>query len=225
MPGWGTFYNVMLIILGVLLGLRFKKFLPDRFSEILLQVVGLFIIFVGFSLLREGQEEILLLLSLIGGVLIGETLDITGRLNHLGARFSRKGTSPLSRGFVTASLLFCVGPMAIIGSLADGLTGDSHILLTKAVIDGIASVPLAATLGIGVVFSIFPLMVYQGGITLLAFFLEGFFSPGAIAEISALGGIIMLAMGIELMGIKKIRVANLLPAIPLLMIAIYFLGI
>ncbi len=225
MPGWGTFYNVILVIFGVLLGLRFKKFLPERFSEILLQVVGLFIIFLGITLLLEGQEEILLLISLIGGVLIGEALDLTGRLNRFGARFSKMGTSPLSRGFVTASLLFCVGPMAIIGSLADGLTGDSHILLTKAIIDGIASVPLAATLGIGVAFSVIPLMLYQGSITLLAFFLEGFFSPGAIAEISALGGIIMLAMGLDLMGIKRIRVANLLPALPLIMVAIYFLGI
>lgn len=207
------------------MGLRFKKFLPERFSEILLQVVGLFIIFLGITLLLEGQEEILLLISLIGGVLIGEALDLTGRLNRFGARFSKMGTSPLSRGFVTASLLFCVGPMAIIGSLSDGLTGDSHILLTKAIIDGIASVPLAATLGIGVAFSVIPLMLYQGSITLLAFFLEEFFSPGAIAEISALGGIIMLAIGLELMGIKKIRVANLLPALPLIMVAIYFLGI
>jgi len=225
MPGLGTFYNVSLIIIGVILGLRFKRLLPERFSEILMQVVGLFIISLGISLLLEGQQEILLFVCLIGGVLIGEALDLTGRLNRLGARFSKVGASPVTRGFVTASLLFCIGPMAIIGSLADGLTGDSSILLTKAVIDGIASIPLAATLGIGVVFSIVPLALYQGSITLLAVLLEGFFSPGAIGEISAMGGIIMLAMGIELMGIKKIRVANFLPALPLLMIVIYILGI
>ncbi len=225
MAGMGTLYNVILIIIGTLLGVRFKKLLPGRFSEILLQGVSLFIIFVGIALLREGQEEIILLLSLIGGLLIGETMDLDGRLNRLGARFDRRASSPLARGFITASLLYCIGPMAIIGSLADGLTGDSHILATKAVIDGIAAVPMAAAMGIGVMLSALPLILYQGGITLLAVILEGFFSDKAVGEISALGGIIMLAMGLDLLGIKKIRVANFLPALPLLMIILYFLDL
>jgi len=225
MVGWGTFFNVTFVIIGAVLGLRFKNLLPDRYGEILMQAIGLFIMFIGLTLIGEGNQEVVLFLALIFGVILGELFDIDGKINRVARTLSRDSKKNASRGFVTASLLFCVGPMAIVGSLTEGLTGDFSILLTKAFIDGIASVPMAAALGGSVAFASLPLLLYQGGITGLAFILEPLFTDTAVAEITALGGIILIAMGIDIMGLKKIRVANFLPALPILILTLFILGL
>jgi len=220
----GTIINAIAIIIGGALGLLFRKGFPERIAQTTLQVLGLFTLVVGVSMAIQGQEFIMILISLVAGAILGEWVDIEGRLERFGGglekRFHVTEGSP-AKGFIYASLLFCVGSMAIVGSITDGLKGDRSILVTKAVMDGIISIPFAASMGFGVLGSALPVLIYQGGITLLASKLQSLFTPEMIRELTSVGGVIVMGIGINILGLQKIRVGNFIPALLLIILLIY----
>jgi len=231
MHGLGTIVNCSAIIIGSLLGILIKGGLSKRFEETIFSAVGLAVIFIGlggalagFLFIKDGtlntQYTMLMVLSLVLGAVTGELLNIEKRLDHLGEWIKNKMPKKLAGntfvdGFVTASTLFCVGAMAIVGALNDGLSGDYTTLFAKSVLDGISSVLLAASLGFGVAVSAVPLLIYQGGITILAQFVAPYLDdyPSLITQMSCIGSILIFAIGINMIFGKKIKVGNLLPAI------------
>lgn len=217
----GTIINAIAILVGGGLGLVFRRCLPEKISQIAIQVLGLFTIVVGLNMTIQGDNFILILISLALGAIIGEWIDIEGRLERFGRWLERifhfTEGSP-AKGFIYASLLFCVGSMAIVGSITDGLKRDPSILITKAIMDGIISIPFGASMGIGVLGSAFPVLIYQGGITLLALKLQSLFTPEMVRELTAVGGIIVMGIGINILGFQKIRVGNFIPALPLIIV-------
>lgn len=232
----GTIINVILILAGSLLGL----FLGNKFSAKLRQSVimalGLFTIAYSIRLFLETGNSLVVLLSLLIGLFLGEWWRIEDRIGSIGAWLEKRfnngnGTdaNKFIRGFLTASLIFCIGPMAILGSLQDGLNGDFSVLTIKAVMDGFASIAFASSLGIGVAFSALAVFVYQGAISLFAFQLQFLTTDIILNEISAVGGVMLLGLAISgLMEIKKIRVGNFLPAfiiIPIIVWIFQYFGI
>ncbi len=220
----GTIINAIAIIIGGALGLLFRKGFPERIAQTTLQVLGLFTMVVGVSMAIQGQQFIMILISLVAGAILGEWVDIEGRLERFGGwlekRFHVTEGSP-AKGFIYASLLFCVGSMAIVGSITDGLQGDPSILVTKAMMDGIISIPFAASMGFGVLGSALPVLFYQGGITLLASKLQSLFTPEMIRELTSVGGVIVMGIGINILGLQKIRVGNFIPALLLIILLFY----
>lgn len=216
--------NVIAILIGGSLGLLFREHFPERIAQTALQVMGLFTLFVGISMALQGKEIILVLLSLAFGAMVGEWLNIEANLDKLGgwleSKFHISQGSP-AKGFITASLVFCVGSMAIIGSIADGVKGDHSILFTKAMMDGIIAIPFAAGMGIGVLGAAFSILIYQGGLTLLAAQLQPVFNATVIRELTSVGGVMVMGIGINILGLQKIRVGNFLPALVLIIGLVY----
>jgi len=226
--GLGTIVNVAVIIAGGLAGTLFRKGIPQRVKDIIMQAIGLSVAMIGISGVLQGIFKVsengsldrlyimTMILSLIIGGVIGEIANIEDKLDKLGnyfqSKFSKNGGS-FSEGFVTASLIFCVGAMAIVGALEDGLTGNPGTLFAKSVLDGIMALVLSTTLGIGVAFSSIPILIYQGGITLLAVWIKPWLTPEVITHMSLVGSVLILGIGINLLGIARIKVGNLLPAI------------
>lgn len=213
----GTFLNMATVVVGGGLGLLLGKRIPERIRETILKGLGLLTLVVGMQMaLKTGNVLILMGSTFVGGI-IGEILSIQGRLDRLGAalqtRFSGGGESRFSEGFVTASLVFCVGPMTIMGALQDGLSGDYQLLAIKSMLDGFAALAFAAALGAGVLFSIVTILLYQGGISLGAGHLEGMLTPPMIDEMTASGGLIILGIGFVILDLMHPRVANFLPAL------------
>jgi len=223
----GTIINAIAIIVGGALGLLFRKGFPERISQTTLQVLGLFTLVVGLGMAIQGQELIMVLISLALGAALGEWLDIEGRLDRFGGwlekRLNLTEKSP-AKGFIYASLLFCVGSMAIVGSINDGLMGDPSILVTKAMMDGIISIPFAASMGFGVLGSAVPILIYQGSLTLLASKIQFFFTPVIVRELTSVGGVIVIGIGVNILGLQKIRVGNFIPALVLIVLILYFKG-
>ena len=212
----GTLANVVAIVIGTLIGFMLKQRLPERFNSIAMQGLGLVTALIGLKMMIVTQNALIVLVSIVIGGVLGELLRIEDRLDRLGARvearFSKeRGT--FAKAFVTSTLLYCVGPMAIVGALQDGLRGDYSILLTKSGLDGIASVAFASTLGIGVLFSTLPVAAYQGGITIGASLLEPYLTSSMINEMIATGGLLILGIALNILQVTRIRVGNLLPAI------------
>jgi len=212
----GTVVNVAAIAIGTLIGLALKQRLPERITSIVMQGLGLVTALIGVKMIIVTENVLVVLVSIVVGGVFGELLHIEARLDAFGAKveakFSReKGT--FAKAFVTSSLLYCVGPMAILGALQDGLRGDYSILLTKSGLDGVASVAFASTLGVGVLFSAIPLALYQGGITVGASMLEPFLSSSIVNAMTATGGLLILGIALNILQVTKIRVGNLLPAI------------
>jgi hypothetical protein len=212
----GTLANVVAIAIGALVGFGLKQRLPERINSIAMQALGLVTALIGLKMMITTQNALVVLVSTIIGGVLGELLRIEQRLDKLGAtveaRFSKeRGT--FAKAFVTSSLLYCVGPMAILGALQDGLRGDYSVLLTKSVMDAIASVAFASTLGIGVLFSTLPVAAYQGGITIGASLLEPYLTSSMVTEMTATGGLLILGIAMNLLQVTKIRVGNFLPAI------------
>lgn len=212
----GTVVNVAAIAIGTLIGLALKQRLPERITSIVMQGLGLVTALIGVKMIIVTENVFVVLVSIVVGGVFGELLYIEARLDAFGAKveakFSReKGT--FAKAFVTSSLLYCVGPMAILGALQDGLRGDYSILLTKSGLDGVASVAFASTLGVGVLFSAIPLALYQGGITVGASMLEPFLSSSIVNAMTATGGLLILGIALNILQVTKIRVGNLLPAI------------
>lgn len=214
----GVLVNVGTVLIGSLVGLFLKRGIPERVTEALMVGIGLCTVFIGISGALQGENTLVLILSMAIGTVIGTLLDIDKQLNRLAAyvekRFRQKdGQVTVAEGFVTASLLFCVGAMTIVGSLQAGLTGDCEMLFTKATLDLISSCVLAASLGIGVLLADIFVLVFQGGIVLLAGFVAPFLTDYAIAEMTCAGSVLIIALGLNLIGVTKIKVANYLPVI------------
>lgn len=242
MIGLGTLVNCGTVALGTTLGLLLKGGLPKRFEQTIMSALGLCAFFIGLGgalsqilvVSADGistQYTLLIVLCMAVGAIIGEAVDIERRLESVGEWFKRRipthegGGGSFVEAFVTASLLFCVGAMAIVGSLEDGLNGNPSILFAKSVMDGVAATVFTASLGAGVYLSILAVLVYQGGITLLAGFIRPFLSDLLIGQMSCVGSILIFAIGFNLLGVKKIKVGNLLPAMFLPIVFLWLKGI
>jgi len=221
----GTLINVGAIIIASLLGVIFKRGLPEKIQKSVMMVLGLGLIALSLGwffkdfLVIDGssistRHDLLIIISLVLGVMIGEWIDIDLRLNRWAEGIEKKyNLPPLAKGFITATLIFCVGAMAIVGSIQDGLYGDITTLVIKSALDFVTAIILASILGIGVIFSAVSVLIYQGGLTLLASSAQSFLTQDMIISLSMVGNILLIAIGINFMEIKKIKVANMLPAI------------
>jgi hypothetical protein len=213
----GTLINMGAIIAGTAIGSLAGSRLPSRMRRIVLYGIGLVVLLIGFQMAVRTQNVLAVLGAILIGGIIGELLRIEDRLEQLGTlfqkKFSKGSEQSIAEGFVTASLVFCVGPMAILGSISDGLSGDYSLLSIKAVMDGFASIAFGASLGWGVGLSAISILVYQGGITLFAGSLPGTLSEAMITEMTATGGLIIIGIGIKLLDLKDLPLANFVPAI------------
>ncbi|SHF03959.1 hypothetical protein SAMN02746089_01207 [Caldanaerobius fijiensis DSM 17918] len=213
----GTLVNVVAILVGSTCGIFLKKGIPERFKMVIMQGLSLSVMIIGLYNALKYNNLLLVIISLVIGGIIGEAIDIENRLNTISTAVQNKiGNDKdvnITKGFITASLIFCVGAMAIVGALKDGLVGDHSILYAKSMLDGIASVIFASTFGIGVIFSSLMVFAYQGLITLLASTLKTLLTNPVISDMSAIGGILILGISLNMLEIKNIKVGNLLPAI------------
>lgn len=214
---FGTVVNALAIVGGSLAGLMLRGGIPRAYAETIMQAVGLAVILIGLKGAMASDALLLVIGCIAVGSLMGEAMGIEDRLERLGnwmeRRFAREGEDGLSRGFVAASLLFCVGSMAIVGSLESGLTGNHQTLFAKSVLDGVSSVIFASTMGLGVLFSAGSVLAYQGLITLGASLVKPLLSPPVVAQMSAVGGLLIAALGFNILEFKKIKVGNMLPAV------------
>jgi len=217
----GTIINVAAIIVGSLIGIFFGARLPEKLKSTIVAGMGVFVVAMGLQMFLKTENSLIVLGAVLIGTLLGEWWRIEDGLHKLGefleSKFSRKeedGSNKFIRGFMTASLLFCIGPVAILGSIQDGLTGNYNLLVVKSILDGFASIAFASTLGIGVAFSSLIILVYQGAISLLATRLDAVITTSMMNELTATGGILLVGVGISsLLEIKRIRVGNMLPAL------------
>jgi uncharacterized membrane protein YqgA involved in biofilm formation len=208
--------NTGAVVAGSLLGVVIGKRLPDRIKTIVMQALGLSVILIGLQMALSGTRPLLVIGSLLLGAITGELLDIEGRIAAMGEWLKRRfrSESPtFVQGFVTASVLYCTGAMVIVGAIRDGTVGDPSILYIKSLLDGVASIAFASSLGSGVAFSALSVFVIQGSITLLASKLAFLQGPGVIEAVTATGGLLILGIGINILEIKQIRVGNLVPAL------------
>lgn len=237
----GTIINVVTVLAGTALGLLLGGRLTEQMSETVLRGLGLVTLAIGLQMFLDTANVLIVLGAVLLGGILGEMLDIEGALNRLGewleARVNRRGgdeadeegAARFIRGFVTASLLFCVGPMSILGSIQDGLSGDYRLLAIKAMLDGFAALAFTSSLGIGVGFSVLVILLYQGGLSLAAAQAQALLTAEMIAELTATGGILIMGIGIStLLELKPIRVGNFLPALllaPLIVAVLQALGL
>lgn len=217
----GTIVNVAAIIAGALLGLIIKGHFNEKFQEITNQATGLAVLFVGISgalskMILEPCNSVLFVISLVVGGIVGTFFNIEGKMKSIGdlieSKFKGKEGS-VSKSFVAASILYCTGTMAILGSIESGINHNYTILFTKSVLDGIYAVIFASTLGVGVIFAAVSVFIYQGAITILAGFVQPYMTGDIMRELSLVGGILITGLGIDMLGMKKVNVANLLPAV------------
>lgn len=212
----GTLVNVGAVILGGSIGLLFRAKIPERLFKIVFQAIGVFTLYLGISMALKASELLIMVFSLVLGSLLGELLRLEERVEKLSESLKKRvgsGDANFSTGLLTAFMLFCMGAMTIVGSLEEGMGKEPTLLLTKSLMDGISSVALAAVMGIGVLFSVIPLLIYQGGLTLLAALFGDIIPQVVINEITGIGGVLIIALGISILELKKIKVLNMLPAI------------
>lgn len=216
----GVIVNVITVVVGSLIGLLFKKGIPEKVSSAAMIGLGACTVYIGISGSLAGENVLILIASVVLGAIFGTLLDIDGAINRLAAkvenRFRKEGKKvSVAEGLVSATLLFCVGSMTVTGSLQAGLTGDNSVLITKATLDLVSSMMLSSSLGIGVLLAAGSVFVIQGGLVLLAGLLAPFMNTGAINEMTCAGSLLIIMIGTNLMGITKIKVADYLPAIVL----------
>jgi uncharacterized membrane protein YqgA involved in biofilm formation len=232
----GTLINIASVLLGGGLGAILGGRLPERMRETVLHGLGLVTVMVGIQLALETDNVLIVMGSVLVGAILGEWWKIDVGLDRVSVwlrdRVARRAgdrqLGHFTEGFITASLLFCVGPMTVLGAIQDGLTGDYTLLAIKSMLDGFAALAFASSLGIGVLFSVLTILIYQGGLTLLAGLAQNALSDPMIAEMSAVGGIMIIALGLMLLELKRVRVANLLPALliaPLIVFILQALGV
>lgn len=214
----GVIVNTITVLIGSTVGLICKRAVPERITKAIMLAIGLCTVYIGISGTLEGENTLVLILSMVFGTAVGTAIDLDRRITQLGELVNRKfkrahGGVSLTEGFVTASLLFCVGAMTIVGSLNAGLRGDNEMLFTKSLLDLISSCMLSVSLGMGVMCAAAFVFVFQGALVLLAQFLAPILSPAAIAEITCAGSLMILALGLNLIGLTKLKVANFLPAL------------
>lgn len=216
----GPIVNAVVILVCSLAGCFLIRGIPERFETILKKAAGLSVIYVGIKGSLDNELPLLLIMSLVGGALIGELINIDKWMNRLGLWAEKRlgakavpGKGSFSKGFVTASVLFCTGSMAIVGSMQSGLLGNHDTLFAKSVLDGAMSLVFGASLGLGTAFSALPVLIYQGGIALASMAVREALSPEIIREMSAVGSLLVAALGFNFLEIKEIKVANLIPAV------------
>ncbi|MFE3845960.1 DUF554 domain-containing protein [Thermoplasmatota archaeon] len=212
---FGTLLNASTVIIGSIIGLIVRSRLPKRITNTAFQGVGLFTIVLGIMMAIKTNNLLIMIFSIVSGSIIGELIDIDKWINFFGEWLKKKFKSKnqrFSEGLITAFLLYCMGSMTILGAIEEGLGGLPNLLVAKSILDGFSSIVLSATLGIGVLFSFIPLLIYQGGLTLLSSNIQNFLTEIIINEITAVGGILLLGLGITLLDIKKIKVINMMPS-------------
>lgn len=217
-----TIINALVVIVGCLVGLVVKDRLTENMSDTIMKGLGLSVLCIGITGAIKAEDSLQLIICVALGSLIGEIIDIDKRLNNLGvfleekinkrSKNKDKGNVSIAQGFVTSSLLFCVGAMAVVGCLESGLKGDNTTIYAKTVLDGVGSIIFTSSLGIGVMLSSVTILVYQGSITLFAGFLSGILTDVVIANMSAVGNVLIVGLGLNVVGASKIKIANLLPA-------------
>ncbi|MDR0375418.1 MAG: DUF554 domain-containing protein [Treponema sp.] len=210
----GPIVNSLVIVACSLIGCFIVRGIPERFEEIIKKAAGLAVVYIGLKGAFESQRTLLLIMSLVIGAIIGECVNIDSCMNRFGGWAEKKlgmGGGTFSRGFVSATILFCTGSMALVGSIQSGLEGNHEMLFAKSILDGSMSIVLSASLGIGVLFSAIPAFVYQGGVALASMSISGLLTVEIITEMSAAGSLVIAAIGFNFLGIKEIKVANLLP--------------
>ena len=223
----GTFVNIGAIILGSSIGLLIHKKLPERLVNVTFQIMGLFTLVLGMKMALESQQLLVLVFSLIIGGIFGTATNLDDKLQTLSKKINTKKSAnneKFSKGLITSFLLFCVGSMTVVGAIEEGMNQDSSLLLVKSLMDGFSSIALTVAFGIGVMFSVIPLLIFQGGLTLLAMYLGSFFPELYITEISAVGGVILLGLGMNLLEITKIKIIDLLPALLFTPLILWFWG-
>ena len=222
MTGMGTIVNAAAILAGAGAGLILRQGLPDKWQETIMHAIGLSVTVIGIQMALKTNNIIIVIISLVAGAIIGELLDIDKALNRFGtwvggklSNDKEKGSAAaiIGQGFVATSLIYCVGAMAIVGSIQEGLTGDASTLFAKSILDGITAIIFAANMGVGVALSAVSVALYQGSLTLLAGSMEAIMTPLLLAELTATGGILIIAIGLNMLKLVKIRIANMLPAI------------
>ncbi len=213
----GVLVNVLTVLIGSTVGLLLKKQIPEKLTSAVMTAIGLCTVAIGVSGIIKGQNQLVMIISLVLGTIIGTLIDLDGKLTKIGDKLQKKKgeneKSTFSQGFVTASLLFCVGAMTIVGSMNAGISGDNQMLYTKSVLDLISSTMLGASLGVGVLFSSAFVFVFQGGLVALSMALGSFLNDFAVAELICAGSVMIIALGLNLIGITKIKVANMLPGL------------
>ena len=212
----GTIVNTLSIIIGSLVGLFFKGKIPEKYSQTIMHGIGLAVVLIGLKTALNTDAILIIIISFVIGSIIGEFFRIEDRLDRLGGWIGKrlsKNSDGISKAFVNASLLFCVGAMAIVGAMESGLTGNHQTLFAKSTLDGISSIIFTSTMGIGVIFSSISVFIYQGLITVAASSIKPYLLPEVVSQMSAVGGLLIFAIGINLLGIKKIKIGNMLPAI------------
>ncbi len=230
----GTFINVAAILIGGTIGLFFGSRIPERFKNTVIAGMGLFTAAMGLEMFLESKNSLIVLGALIIGALLGEWIGIEDGLQSFGQMLEKRfssdsetgSSSKFVRGFMVSSLLFCIGPMAILGSIQDGLNGNYEMLAVKSTLDGFAAIAFASTLGVGVMFSSLIILVYQGGISLLAGQLDAIVTDPMMAELIATGGVILMGVAVSnLLELKKIRVGNFLPALAIAPLIVWILSL
>lgn len=213
----GVIVNTLAVILGSTFGLLFKRAIPEKISKAILLAIGLCIMYIGIDGALEGTHTLVLIVSMVLGIAVGTAVDLDQKLNRfadwINGKFKKTGAGSLSEGFVTGSLMFCVGAMTVVGSINAGLRGDNEMLFTKSLLDLFSSCMLSVSLGLGVMLAAAVVFVFQGAIVLLAQVIASLLSTEAIAELTCAGSIMILALGLNMIGVTKIKVANLLPAL------------
>ena len=223
----GTIVNVAAISAGALVGRYAGRFIPERIRLTVMAGLGLTVILIGLQMALKSMHPMIVIGSLILGGILGELLQIEARLESFGSWLQGRfvGAGNVAEGFVAATLLYCVGAMAIMGALQDGLTGTPTILYAKAALDGVASIALASTLGIGVLFSALSVAIYQGSITLAAESAKSLLTDTVVLEMNAVGGLLIVAIGLDLIGVKRLPVGNMLPAVFVAVGLVWMLGL
>jgi len=211
----GTIVNIITVLVGGGFGLFIGNKLPDRIKKIAMEGVGLSSLALGFMLALKTDNIIIMVFSVILGAVVGEILKIEDFLEGVGEKIKRKigSEGSFTEGFITASLIFCVGSMAIVGAINEGLTGDATLLYTKSILDGITSIALSSTLGIGVLFSTLFILIYQGGLTIGASLVKTLLTPHTVNMITGVGGVLIIGIGLNILGLKKLKLSNFLPAL------------
>jgi len=214
----GTLINIATILIGTLIGVLLKSKLPLKLIKTVFQAIGLFTLALGIMMSLKMSSFLVIVFSLVIGAIIGEGIDLERFVESGSEVFKRKlkiGDEKFSEGMLTAFLLFCMGSMTILGAFDEGMKGDTTLLITKSVMDGFAAIALSSALGYGVGFSVIPLLIYQGGLTLFATYLGDSFSKIMISELTAVGGILIIGIGLNILEIKKMKIFNMLPALVL----------
>ena len=212
----GTIVNVAAVLAGSTIGLVVGTRLPQKITKSVFNAMGLFTLFLGFYMALKGEQFLVMVFSLIIGTITGELLSLESRMERFSNNLKKAlkmGNPKFTEGLITSFLLFCMGSMTILGAIDEGVGNGSNLLFTKSMMDGFSSIALAAAFGLGVTFSVIPLFLFQAGITLLAWWLGDFFPVVIINDLTAVGGILLVGLGINILELKHIRIMNMLPAL------------